>query len=374
MKIKLRNILTLSLALLSTISFAQTMDFDSRTRVNMHGDDGMNLTEQRTTIGATVGGDDWGIHMSSDFNFFHNDGSNYMNVSANVYEAYAKTSLFSFADLTVGRQAWDFGSGSIIGTNQWDGYDLSGAQVGRVTRDGMLFDIDNDMVDLSVGYSLVNLGDGSEDATYTLINAAKSFGDLTGNVLVIQQDNGGIESTIMGIDVGYSAMGGALDLMAQMNTATSDDIDYDMTMIGASYNVNDDLSIRASQTTYGENGFTIGANDDGMNSGTNMGSNYNSIGEYEGGSFGSHGNMGYLRADDVNLAIGVDYSMGDFDLSYTMNQITNNVFDDYEKEVTEFSVGYNLNDNSSLSLKYANDNRFNDDGDDWMWLSLTINP
>ncbi len=354
----LRNILTLSLALLSTVSFAQDWSVDSRTRANMSGENSKMLVDQRATISTSLGGDNWGVHLSSDVNFQHQDGSNGM-IAAGVYEAYAKTNLFNFADLTIGRQAWDFGSGALIGSNQW-------AAV-RTTRDGMLFDIDNDMVDLSIGYSLYNAGgEGEEDVTYTLINASKSFGDITANALVIQEDIAGFERTATGLDLGYSAMGGALDLMLGVNTLTQGDMEMEMTMIGATYSVSDNLSVRASQTAYGDQGFAI----DG---GTNMGiTGVDQYGNYY-DSWVSHGNLGYLNKNDENLSIGLDYSMGGFDISYTMHTITNSETD-YEAEASEVSIGYNLNDNASLSLKYANDNRINNDGEDYMWLTLTVAP
>ena len=347
---KLRNILTLSLALLSTVSFAQSFDLDSRTRVNMHGDNSMNLTEQRTTVSTSMGGESWGIHLSSDVNFMHQDGTNGV-LTAGVYEAYAKTNLFSFADMTIGRQAWDFGSGALIGSNQWNAV--------RTTRDGMLFDIDNDLVDLSLGYSIYNEGSaGEEDWTYTLINAAKNFGDITANLLVIQQNDGmGDELTATGLDLGYSAMGGALDLSLGMNRVSMGDDEMEMTMIGATYNISDDLSVSASQTTYGEQGFAL--------LGTNLGNGQD--------SWLTHGNLGYLGADDEQLSIGVDYNMGGIDLSYTMHTITNANNDD-EYTASELMVGYSLNDNAALALKYATSDLYNVDGDDYMWLTLSVTP
>jgi hypothetical protein len=280
----------------------------------------------------------------------HQDGTN-GSLVAGVYEAYAKTSLFSFADLTIGRQAWDFGSGALIGSNQW-------AAV-RTTRDGMLFDIDNDMVDLSLGYSLANAGGvGDEDWTYTLINASKNFGDITANALVIQQKDGVSDDiNAMGLDLGYTAMGGALELSLGMNTVTQGDVEMEMTSLGATYNVSDDLSVNASQTTYGDQGFAILG-------GTNLG--------YGQDSWITHGNIGYMTgANDEHLQVGVDYNMGGIDLSYTMHTVTN---DDDEWNASELTVGYSLNDNAALSLKYATSDLYNVDGDDFMWLSLSVTP
>jgi len=350
---KLRNILTLSLALLSTVSFAQEISLDSRTRANMHGDNEMMRVEQRATLSTNIGGDDWGVHLSSDVNFLHHDGTN-GSLTAGVYEAYASTNLFDLATLTVGRQAWDFGSGALIGSNQW-------AAV-RNTRDGMLLDIDNDLVGLNVGYSTANNGNpGDESFTYTLINASKSVGDFTANVLLINQTQPGQELNLTGLDLGYSAMDGALELNAMMNAGTENDVEYEMVSLGATYSVNDDLSVRASSTVYGDNGFAI--------EGSNYGYSY--LGE---DSWLTNGNLGFLRANDENLSIGVDYSMGDFDLSATMHTITNANDESYEANVTEISVGYTLNDHASLNVRMVEDDRFNLDGDSYTWLTLNVTP
>ena len=352
---QLQTILTMFLALISTVSFAQDWSVDSRTRANMHFDNSMMLLEQRSTLATDMGGDNWGVHLSADVNYVHNDGSNGM-VGLGLYEAYAETDLFGFASLTIGRQAWNFGSGALIGSNEW-------AAV-RTTRDGLLLNINNDMVDLQVGYNSYNNGfEGEEDNSWSLINASKSFGDFTGNVLVISGDDGFTTTTATGLDLGYSAMGGSLDLNLGVNAVSQDDVEYDMTTIGATYTVSDDLSVHASQTTYGENGFTI-------TSGTNMG--YSDGGDND--SCLSHGNLGYLNADDVNLSVGLDYSMGDFDISGTMHAITNNSNENYEKAVTEINVAYNLNDNAALALKVVNDDRYNVDGENYMWLNLTVRP
>ena len=327
----------------------------------MHGDNDMMLVEQRATLSTSLGGDNWGVYLSSDVNFLHQDGTNGYLV-AGVYEAYASTSLFDMATLTVGRQAWNFGSGALIGSNEW-------AAV-RNTRDGMLLDIDNDLVGLSVGYSNANSGAlGEESYSYTLINASKSVGDFTANVLLISQtQTDGSETNYSGIDLGYTAMGGALELNAMMNAATAGDNEFDMVTIGATYSVNDDFSVRASSSVYGDNGFAILG-------GTNMG--YSFVDEesgYYSDSWITNGNLGYLNSNDENLSIGVDYSMGDFDLSATVHTITNGTVESYEKNVTEISIGYTLNDNASLKLKMVEDDRFDVDGISYSWLTLNVTP
>ena len=37
----------------------------------MSGDNDKMVTNQRATLGATWGGSDWGIHVSSDVNYMH---------------------------------------------------------------------------------------------------------------------------------------------------------------------------------------------------------------------------------------------------------------------------------------------------------------
>ena len=113
MKKNLRNILALSLGLMTTVAFAQDWGVDSRTRIDMSGEhDGMS-TEQRVTVGTTWGGSDWGIHVSSDVNYVL-EGENGAAASMGIYEAYASTDLMGYASLTAGRQALNYGSGALL--------------------------------------------------------------------------------------------------------------------------------------------------------------------------------------------------------------------------------------------------------------------
>ena len=52
MKKNLRNVLALALGLLTTVSFAQDWNVDSRTRIDNGGDNDKMITNQRATIGA----------------------------------------------------------------------------------------------------------------------------------------------------------------------------------------------------------------------------------------------------------------------------------------------------------------------------------
>ena len=111
MKKNLRNILALSLGLMTTVASAQTWDIDSRTRMDMSEAMGENYksTDQRVTMGATWGGSDWGIHMSSDLNYTLG-GGNADEKSMEIYEAYASANLMGYASVTAGRQAINNGA------------------------------------------------------------------------------------------------------------------------------------------------------------------------------------------------------------------------------------------------------------------------
>ena len=163
------------------------------------------------------------------------------------------------------------------------------------------------------------------------------------------------ESTAMGLDIGYAMMGGDLDLDISYNTASgwAGEDDEDMMSIGATYNVNDDMSVSATRTTYGEGGFDM----DGSNV----------------GGWASHGNMGYLGANDEDMAFGVSYAMGDFTLGLTMHNVTNTEDEDAERSVTEANFDYNMSDNANVGIKYATDDASGEDVK-YMWLTLSVTP
>jgi hypothetical protein len=347
MKKNLQNALLLAMGLMTTVSFAQDWDADSRTRIDMSGDAEEMSTAQRATLGYTFGGSDWGIHASTNVNYTLGTG----NVAAiSVYEAYASTDLMGYANLTVGRQALDYGSGAIVSSNQW------GAN--RTTWDGFTFELYLDMADVTFGYA------GSTDSITDLdgrsqmwLNASKAEGDWKANILYVSTTvagmNNGDAMTAMGLDVSYALMGGDLHLDGSYNTASGYQTeDMDMTMIGATYNVNESMSISASQTTYGEFGFNVGS--------ASM------------GGYASSGSLGYLGADDVNLAIGGAYAMGDFTLGATMNTITNDASAD-DREVLDISVGYTMSANANLSLSMATDTKC-DNEVNYMWITLNVMP
>jgi hypothetical protein len=158
----------------------------------------------------------------------------------------------------------------------------------------------------------------------------------------------GMEDNATGIDISGDLAGASVS--ASMN---QDFNGGDMTMIGATYTVNDDMNVVGSYTTYGEEGFYM--------PGTNMD-----------GSWMTTGGVGYLGANDENMSLGLTYNMGSINLGATMHQITNSENDDYERDVMEISLGYSLGDNAGLSLKYATDATGDADEDKYMWLTLNV--
>ena len=77
--------------------------------------------------------------------------------------------------------------------------------------------------------------------------------------------------------------------------------------------------------------------------------------------------------------------MDKFTLGATMHTITSLTEDDAatllvdesdvdDRNVTEFSIGYAMSDNATLSLKYASDEVGDADADKYMWVTLNVNP
>ena len=338
MKKNLRNILVLAMGLMTTVSFAQDWNVDSRTRIDMSGDNSKMSTDQRATLGATWGGSDWGIHISSDVNYTLGNNE---SASMSIYEAYASTDLMGYASVTAGRQAINNGSGALMSSNDWG--------TNRTTWEGMSFGLNLDMADITLGYHSMNGGAESEESTGNMwVNAAGEFSGWNVNVLYMTDE--GNDDAATGIDISGEVMGAGVS--ASMNT---DYAGNDMRVIGLSYAVNDDMGVHASQTVYGEDG-------DFNMAGTNMD-----------GSWMTTGNMGYLGAGDQDLAIGGTYAMSGINLGATMHMITNSMDEAVERDVMEISLGYSLNDNAGLSLKYATD-ATGDDEAKYMWVTLTVRP
>jgi len=366
---------------MTTVSFAQDWDVDSRTRIDMSGDNERFEAAERVNLGATWGGDDWGIHLSTVVNYDMNNG---VAATLDVNEAYASTDLMGYASLTVGRQALNYGSGMIISSNDWG--------TNAHTRDAFVFGLNLDMADITVGYSS-RMSDyvdaaGSHDSLHAgetgyWMNASKSQDDWSVNLLYGSSTATGVNvdmeqedadaTTYMGLDLTYSMMGGDLGLNVSYNTNSGDKADpdntdatlaEDMMSIGATYNVSDQLSLTVNQTTYGENGFDMDNN--------NMS-----------GSWMTTGGMGYLNKNDQDRNLGIAYTMGDFNLGATMHQVANTGDDDagstanadYDRSVMNISLGYTMSDNANLSLNYATDKETSMDADDkYMWITLNIRP
>ena len=388
MKTNLRNILALALGLMTTVSFAQDWNVDSRTRIDMGGDgDRMNAV-QAVNVGTAWGGSDWGIVLSSDVYYDFNDNTN-QNLKANVYEAYASTNLFGFATMNIGRQALSYGSGVFVSKNSW-------SMNNRNTLDGMTFDIDNDFVDLTLGLNN-EMDDNSTNGQERMwLNASKSQDDWSMNLFYSSSNDTemGMESsglfdddgeeimiptgqgvtsddfTQMGLDFAYSAMGGSLDLNVSYNTTTQGENESEMMDLSGTYNVNDDMSLRAGRTSIGDNGFKYA-------SGGNMFGNWAShgtIGQLMRSVENEDGTVSMSNANQENLYIGGSYNMGAFTLGATIHNVTNTENDDYERNATQVVVGYNLGDNASLSYSMVSDDNGGDDDTNYNYLTLTITP
>jgi len=336
MKKNLRNILVLSLGLMTTVATAQDWNVDSRTRIDMSGDNDKMTTDQRVTLGTTWGGSDWGIHISSDLNYM-------LGVSPSphmdIFEAYATTDLMGYATVTMGRQAINNGSGALMSSNDWS--------ANRTTWDGMTFDLGLDMADISLGYASYNGGDAEEESQGNMwVNAAGEFSGWDVNVLYMT--NTASDNAATGIDISGEVMGAGIS--ASMN---SDYNENTMRVLGVSYAVNDDMSVNVGQTVYSEDGaFSM--------AGTNLSGGW------------ANGNMGYLGAGDEMLSYGLTYNMAGISMGATMNAVTA-LDETLNRDVLEVSLGYALGDNAALALKYATD-ATGDVESKYTWLTLTVRP
>ena len=182
------------------------------------------------------------------------------------------------------------------------------------------------------------------------------------------------------------------DIGVSYNTATSiDEVEMDMMTLSAGYAVNDNLSLSASRTSYGEGGFAStygnmmawGGNDTTFNA---AGDTVTGVADGSAAlNWLATGNMGHLAPEDVAMSIGVDYDMGAISLNASWTNITSGAEDagytrndvsweDWDRTIMDFGLGYNLNDNASLSLRYVTDAVADEDEDKYMWLGLQITP
>jgi hypothetical protein len=340
MKRNLRNILALSLGLMTTVAFAQDWGVDSRTRIDMSGDNDKMSTDQRVTLGATWGGSDWGIHVSSDVNYtLDKDANGDNDATMRIYEAYASTDLMGYASLTIGRQALNYGSGALLSSNDW--------AASRTTWDGMTFGLNLDMADVTVGYHAQQVDSvGSTSNGSMWLNVGGEFSGWNVNLVYMTKEvDGESGDAATGIDISGEVAGAGVS--ASMNTDYEGD---EMRVIGLTYAVNDDMGVNVSQTVYGEDGDGTGFN----MAGTNMD-----------GSWMETGSLGYLNNGDEILSYGLTYKMAGIHLGATMHNVTN--ADESERDITEISLGYSLNDNAGLSLSMVDDAETK-----YMWLTLNV--
>jgi len=313
MKKNLRNLLVLSLGLITTIASAQ-WSANSTTRAN-NPEEGTRAAEQRINVSA-----DWGaVHVSTDYTLDMQSG----DISSSVYEAYISTDLMGFATLTAGKQDLSFGSGALISSNDWG--------MARYTNVG------GDIA-LELGGFNINVGtlDGvSQSNNY--MNLGGSFAGADVNILMLNDG----DNSAHGYDLSY-AMGDfslAVSMNEDMNEAT-----YNSYTV--SYNVMDNLTASVSQTS-NEGGFSM--------------DNTALSGGWD------NGNIGYLNDGDEDRAIGISYNLGDISLGYTMHNIDNEAAGT-EQEASSMTLGYQLNDNAHVGLA-----RFADvDETEYTWITLSI--
>ena len=365
MKKNLRNVLALALGLMTTVSFAQDWNVDSRTRMDMtervSGED-YRLTTQRVTLGVSWGGSDWGIYTSSDFNYSLGDPTNDDNglstaPSASIYEAYASANLMGMASMTVGRQALSYGSGALVGVNDW-------SNEGRNTWDGITLGFDLDMADVSLGYAARN-DEGSDfntsswnpdgdEVTNMWLNMAGEFSGWNVNVLYLTNSNDA-EDAAYGVDISGGVMGASVS--GSMNT---DYAGNTMRAINLGYAATDNINLSVGQTAYSDEG----------QFGANLASDMSA------GSWNETGTIGYLAKGDEDITYGLTYAAGGISVGATMHRITNTIDENYERAAMELNVGYSLGNNASLGLKYITD----DNGDataeesKYTYLTLTVTP
>jgi len=314
MKKNLQKVLILALGLTTTIASAQ-WSANSTTCV-----DNTNSDARTAVTRITAGFDMSGVHVSSDY-YATMDATETIQYNANVYEAYVSTDVMGYGTLTLGRQDLSFGSGALIGSNNWG--------IQRYTTDGANFAASFSGFDINAG----TLGGINENSNY--INAAGSFSGVSVNVLMI--DNMDVKSS--GFDFGYSMMDGALNLSYSMN---DDGQGSEMTHMGASYSVFENMSINASMKSYeGDDTYhTFTAANSAWNEGLNSGEI-----------------MHQDNGTDI-LSYGLTYDLGDISLSYTMHTLSE---DDEtvdgidwtytDVEVADMSITYNLNDNTTLGYR-----------------------
>jgi len=77
------------------------------------------------------------------------------------------------------------------------------------------------------------------------------------------------------------------------------------------------------------------------------------------------------------MDMGVDYNMGAISLGLGYTNVTNKNVDGWKRTAMDLSLGYNLNDNANLGLRYVTDKSEGgavDSDDKYMWMTLTVTP
>jgi len=299
MKKNLRNILVLSLGLITTIATAQISASNSTWIDNTDSD-------ARTGYSLTTVAADWGgIHLSTDY-LYSSDGS--VAATHGIYEAYASTDLMGFATLTMGQQDLSYGSGALMSSN-------NGITYHRFTTQGVNFATSLAGLDVTVG-----MFDLDNESSY--INASGSFAGANVNILMMNAADG---SKAHGYDLSYGM--GDFSLSASMNS----DFDGDeMTSYSVSWDGFDNLTVHAGITEYeGNFGMATSANNLGV-------------------GYGNLGGPGGLVAGDKNTSMGVAYDLGDISFGYTRHSVENETNGDFDANT--MSIGYTLNDNCTLGV------------------------
>ena len=274
-----------------------------------------------------------------------------------VYEAYASANLMGMASMTVGRQALSYGSGNLVGTNNWTNED-------RNTWDGITLGFDLDMADVSLGYAARN--DAGSDAasiaynpdgdevTNMWLNMAGEFSGWNVNVLYLTNSND-TEDAAYGVDISGGVMGASVS--GSMN---SDYAGNTMRVVNLGYAATDNINLSVGQTAYSDEGqFGNGLNSD-----------------MSAGSWDKTGTIGYLGAGDEDITYGLSYSAGGISVGATMHRITNTINENYERSAMELNLGYSLGNNASLGLKYITDDNGVPTADEskYTYLTLTVTP
>jgi len=358
MKKNLQLALAIMLGLATTVS-AQDWSVDSRTRVT--NNDTEMSTDQRVRLGMSFGTDAVSVHTS--FNTTAELGKLAQGTDGNfdfdVREAYASTDLMGYATLSAGRMALNLGSGRVIGDNNWTN------EKGN-TWDGFMFAINNDFADVHFGYASANDTALNLDGAGMIVNIGKDMGDMSFNATYYDasEEGSGMEQTIMALEGAYAMSNGVnltLGYYTQdLTSATGATVEESgLTALGASYGVNDNMSVHVGYDMYDDNGF------------------YSDMGSFGGADFQFGNALNYADLDGcTDMSFGGTYNMGNMSFGATMHNVTRD--EDAAASVTardfstmEFNLGYTLNDNASFSFNYASNDEAGDDGNQ-MWMGLHV--